>query len=79
MLGWPNRCKLAYAFLREYSYRRLELAQLLGQLGGLSHLVGPGVRAVRQEEHEAAGLGSGRFVASEIDAPNLLANLVGSG
>ena len=33
MLGWPKRPKLAYAFLWEYSYKRLELAQLLGQLG----------------------------------------------
>jgi hypothetical protein len=31
--GWPNRCKLAHAFLWEYSYKRLKLAQLLGQLG----------------------------------------------
>ena len=28
--GWP---RLAHAFLWEYSYRRLKLAQLLGQLG----------------------------------------------
>ena len=34
MLGWPNRCKrLAHPFLWEYSYARLKLAQLLGQLG----------------------------------------------
>ena len=32
-LGWPRRCKLAHAFLWEYSYKRLKLAQLLGQLG----------------------------------------------
>ena len=40
-LGWPKRCKLARAFLWEYtySYERLKLAQLLGQLSGrLSHL-----------------------------------------
>jgi hypothetical protein len=34
VFGWPKRCKLAHAFLWEYSYERLELAQLLGQLGG---------------------------------------------
>jgi hypothetical protein len=28
-----KRCKLAHAFRWEYSYRRLKLAQLLGQLG----------------------------------------------
>jgi hypothetical protein len=33
MLGWPKRCKLAHAFLWEYSCRRLTVAQLLGQLG----------------------------------------------
>ena len=32
--GWPKRCKLAHAFLWEYSYKRLQkLAQFLGQLG----------------------------------------------
>jgi hypothetical protein len=31
--GWPKRCKLAHAFLWEYSCERLELAQFLGQLG----------------------------------------------
>ena len=33
VLGWPKRCKLAHASLWEYSYKRLKLAQLLGQLG----------------------------------------------
>ena len=33
LLSWPKRCKLAHAFLWEYSYKRLQLAQLLGQLG----------------------------------------------
>ena len=33
MLGWPKLRKLAQAFLWEYSYKRLKLAQLLGQLG----------------------------------------------
>jgi hypothetical protein len=33
VLGWPKRCKLAHAFLWEYSYKRLKLAQRLGQLG----------------------------------------------
>ena len=35
LLGWPKRCKLAHAFLWEHSYKRLKLAQLLGQLGVL--------------------------------------------
>jgi hypothetical protein len=30
--GWPKRCKLARAFRWEYSYKRLKLAQPLGQL-----------------------------------------------
>jgi hypothetical protein len=33
VLGWCKRCKLAHAFLWEYGYKRLKLAQLLGQLG----------------------------------------------
>ena len=34
MLDWPERCKLAHAFLSECSQKGLELAQLLlGQLG----------------------------------------------
>jgi hypothetical protein len=33
VLGWPKRCRLAHVFLWEYSYKRLELAQVLGQLG----------------------------------------------
>ena len=33
VLGWPKICKLAHAFLQEYSYKRLKLAQLLGQFG----------------------------------------------
>ena len=33
MLGWPKRHKLAHAFMWEHSYKRLKLAQLLGQLG----------------------------------------------
>jgi hypothetical protein len=32
-LGWLKRCKLAHALSWEYSYKRLKLAQLLGQLG----------------------------------------------
>ena len=31
--GWPKRCKLADVSLWKYSYKRLKLAQLLGQLG----------------------------------------------
>ena len=31
--GWPKICQLAHAFMWEYSYKRLKLAQLLGQLG----------------------------------------------
>ena len=33
VLGWPKRCKLTHAGLWEYNYKRLKLAQLLGQLG----------------------------------------------
>ena len=34
LLGWPKRCKLAHALLWQYSYKRLELARLLGRHGG---------------------------------------------
>ena len=37
--GWPKICKLAHAFLWEYSYKRLKSAQLLGQLGAFLTLV----------------------------------------
>ena len=30
VLCWPKTYKLAHVFLQEYSYKRLELAQLLG-------------------------------------------------
>ena len=32
MLGWPKISKLVHVFLWEHSYKRLKLAQLLGQL-----------------------------------------------
>jgi hypothetical protein len=41
MLGWFKRCKLAHAFLWEYIYKRLKLAQLLGQLGVYLTCAGP--------------------------------------
>ena len=44
--GWPNRCELARAFLWEYSEKRLELAQLLGQLGDFLTVVPPKPQAV---------------------------------
>jgi hypothetical protein len=31
---WPKNSKLVHTFLRKYSYKRLELAKLLDQLGG---------------------------------------------
>ena len=33
VLVWPESCKLAHAFLCKCSHKRLQLAQLLGQLG----------------------------------------------
>jgi hypothetical protein len=32
VLGWPKRCNFSRAFLWEYSYARLQLAQVLGHL-----------------------------------------------
>jgi hypothetical protein len=37
VLGWPKRCQSARAFLWEYSFQRLKLTQLLGQLEGKIH------------------------------------------
>jgi hypothetical protein len=39
LLGWPRRCKLAHALPREYSYKGLKLAQLLGQFSLLIQLI----------------------------------------
>jgi hypothetical protein len=40
--GWPRRRKLGHALLREYSYERLKLAQLLGHHGAfLTCAAGP--------------------------------------
>ena len=54
VLGWPKICKLAQTFLWEYSYKRLKLAQLLGQLGACLTCVGmpsgsamKGIRQIR--------------------------------
>ena len=46
MLGWPRRCNLARAFLWEYSYKRLKLAQFLGQHGVFLTLESAGRRGV---------------------------------
>ena len=40
-----QKCKLAHAFLREYSYKRLKLAQLLGQLGAFLTIEAPNILA----------------------------------
>jgi hypothetical protein len=42
VLAWPKRCKLAHAFLWEYSYERLKLVQLLAP----SHLLAEGRRVL---------------------------------
>jgi hypothetical protein len=123
VLGWPEIYKLAHAFLCEYSYERLELAQLLGQLGviltcggsastenvlnktdsptanlwrqrergevppqraavgfelrrALRRRLGLGAGLASQRPRTGLGLGFGRIVVSNIEAPNILANLV---
>jgi hypothetical protein len=55
VLGWPKRSKLAHAFRWEYSYERLKLAQLLGQLGDfLTGGSGRGRRAERRADNTAS-------------------------
>ena len=65
MLGRPKRCKLAHAFPCEDSYKRLELAQLLGQLTWqLSHFtalvlalaLGPAAAPPLEPGHRAGDL-----------------------
>jgi hypothetical protein len=40
VLGWPKRCKLAHAFLSEYSYKGFEVGPTSGPTWRLSHLQG---------------------------------------
>jgi hypothetical protein len=54
--GWSKLCKLAHAFLPEYSYKGLKLAQLLGPTWCLSHLR----PAVHAEHHPATDVGVAR-------------------
>jgi hypothetical protein len=51
--------KLAYAFLREYSYKGLKLAQLLGQLGVFLTWAGPGRRTAQSLRAGGGGGGGG--------------------
>ena len=48
VLGWPKRCKLPHAFLRQYRCKRLKLAQLLGQLSHLMPFCPPAAGAAPQ-------------------------------
>ena len=56
VLGWPRRCKLAHAFLRGYSDKKLKLAQLLGQLGVFLTL--PSLKYSLSVTLQGAGTGS---------------------
>ena len=58
MLDWPKRCKLAHACLWGYSYKRLKLAQLLGQLGV----------CLTQEEVMQAAQGAAKAANARADA-----------
>ena len=89
VLGWPERCKLAHAFLWEYSYKRLKLAQLLVQLGVFltkAMVAGHVGRGGAQEDvaamkpapdaylRAAALLGLGRTVTSHYRSSTLYQN-----
>ena len=52
--GWPKRYKPAHAFRWEYSYKRLKLAQLLGQLGALLTLAQAEAQAARARAADGA-------------------------
>ena len=49
MLGWPKSCKLANAFLWEYSHKRLKLVQLLAWANLASLALGRVRRPLVQE------------------------------
>ena len=66
MLGWPKRCKLAHAFLWEYSCKRLKLAQLLGQLGVFLARMGRGAM------HQPVSWPSGSSIAATTASPKIL-------
>jgi hypothetical protein len=62
MLGWPNRCKLAHAFLWENSNKRLKLAPTSGPTKRFSHL-GRGLgEAAELDDVEVAPALGGRVV-----------------
>jgi hypothetical protein len=61
VLGGPRRRKLAHAFLWEYIYKRLKLAQLLGR-----HGVSLTLRA------ERAGLSEARRIGVVVGGGNLV-------
>jgi hypothetical protein len=84
-LGWPKRCNLAHALLSKCSYERLKLAQLLIQLGAFLTWPGRGGPSARGPRPcrspprlppARTYVESGRIVASETEAPNMLANPV---
>jgi hypothetical protein len=59
VLGWPESCKVARAFLWEYSYKRLELAQCLGQLGVILTCC---LQSARSHDRSAPRLAAGAAV-----------------
>ena len=64
--GRPKRRKLAHAFLWEHSYKRLKLAQLLGQLSiFLSHLAS----SASESRRSGARSGSYRGIGDSPPAP----------
>jgi hypothetical protein len=65
VLGWPKQCKLARAFMWEYSYKRLELAQLLGQLGVLLTNLLAGERRPKLHAHREERVAERRVLAHQ--------------
>ena len=72
MLGWPKRCKLAHAFLWEYSCKRLKWAQLLGQLGVFLARMGRGAMAGPCAAHRPVSWPSGSSIAATTASPKIL-------
>ena len=63
VLGWPNKYKLARAFRWEYSDKRLQLAQLLGNLASFSLGGGSGREGCRAAYMPIESAAGKRFAA----------------
>ena len=80
VLGRPRRCKLARAFRWEDSCERLKVGPSSGPTRRLAHHRARGIQSLlqvpgtRRDVVVQVDLGFGGTVASELEAPNMLAH-----